>query len=467
MAAPGALAEAVRGALVRVIDPEIRKPITELDMIGSVAVSAEGEASVALKLTIVGCPAAATIERDVREATATVPGVTSVQVDVSVMSKEERAALTEKLRGPGRREMPFGPGSLTRVYAVTSGKGGVGKSTLTANLAVALAARGLAVGLIDADVYGFSIPGILGLVDADGFAARPTRVDDMILPPVAYGVKVISIGMFIDPEQASATGGAVAWRGPMLHRTINQFLTDVYFGDLDVLLLDLPPGTGDVAISIGQLLPNADVIVLTTPQAAAADVAERSGLVAMQTGQNVYGVIENMAGFAAPDGTVLDIFGAGGGQDVADRLSARQRDRVAATAAAGASRHSAAAGGLGAAPGDEGNPDGSVTAIGERSVDGDASTDAGRTTTAPTLNDRRLRSERSSGEVGVGDEPGTVPLLASVPISMALRTGGDTGAPVVIADPADPASIAIGAVADRMARRGRNLAGRKLGLAPV
>jgi ATP-binding protein involved in chromosome partitioning len=382
------LAAAVRTALGRVIDPEIRKPITELDMVGGVDVTAEGAASVALKLTIVGCPAAATIERDVRDAAGSVPGVTGVSVDVSVMTKEERSALTERLRGPGgARTMPFGPGSLTRVYAVTSGKGGVGKSTLTANLAVALAARGLSVGLVDADVYGFSIPGILGLVDDAGVAARPTRVDDMILPPVAHGVKVISIGMFIDPEQASATGGAVAWRGPMLHRTITQFLTDVYFGDLDVLLLDLPPGTGDVAISIGQLLPNADVIVLTTPQAAAADVAERSGLVAMQTGQNVYGVIENMAGFAAPDGTVLDIFGAGGGREVAERLSARQGSDV--------------------------------------------------------------------------------PLLASVPISVALRTGGDAGAPVVLADPADPASLAISSVAEKMARRGRGLAGRKLGLAPA
>ncbi|WP_291049358.1 P-loop NTPase [Herbiconiux sp.] len=383
----GMLAEAVRGALGTVIDPEIRRPITELDMVGEVAVSSEGHAQVDLKLTIVGCPAAATIERDVREAAGRVQGVTAVTVDVSVMSREERTALTTRLRGPGRRTMPFGPGTLTRVYAITSGKGGVGKSTLTANLAVALAARGLSVGLIDADVHGFSIPGILGLTDENGTAVRPTRLGEMILPPVAHGVKVISIGMFIDPEQASATGGAVAWRGPMLHRTINQFLTDVFFGDLDVLLLDLPPGTGDVAISIGQLLPNAEVVVLTTPQAAAADVAERSGLVAMQTGQHVYGVIENMAGFVAPDGSLHEIFGSGGGLDVAGRLSARQGSDV--------------------------------------------------------------------------------PLLASVPISLALRSGGDTGAPVVIADPTDPASVAIAQVAERMARRGRDLAGRKLGLSPV
>ncbi|GLK18211.1 ATP-binding protein involved in chromosome partitioning [Herbiconiux flava] len=401
------LATAVRTALARVIDPEIRKPITELDMVGGVQVDAAGLASVDLKLTIVGCPAASTIERDVRQAAAGVPGVRAVDVAVSVMTKEERQALTEKLRGPGGpRTMPFGPGSLTRVYAVTSGKGGVGKSTLTANLAVALAARGLAVGLVDADVYGFSIPGILGLVDEHGVAARPTRVDDMILPPVAHGVKVISIGMFIDPEQSSATGGAVAWRGPMLHRTITQFLTDVYFGDLDVLLLDLPPGTGDVAISIGQLLPNAEVIVLTTPQPAAADVAERSGLVAMQTGQHVYGVIENMAGYAAPDGTVVDLFGAGGGAEVARRLSDRQQAATAARTAAGA-------------------------------------------TGAHATHD------------------GAVPLLASVPISVALRSGGDAGAPVVLAHPTDPAAVAIASVADRIARRGRGLAGRKLGLAPA
>ncbi|GAA2236908.1 Mrp/NBP35 family ATP-binding protein [Herbiconiux moechotypicola] len=382
------LADGVRGALARVVDPEIRKPITELGMLGEVSVDDQGTASIALKLTIVGCPAAHTIERDVREAAATVAGVQRVDVDVDVMTKEERAALTERLRGPGARTMPFGPGSLTRVYAITSGKGGVGKSTLTANLAVSLAAKGLSVGLVDADVHGFSIPGVLGLVGEDGLAARPTRVDDMILPPVAYGVKVISIGMFIDPAQASATGGAVAWRGPMLHRTITQFLTDVYFGDLDVLLLDLPPGTGDVAISIGQLLPNADVIVLTTPQAAAAEVAERSGLVARQTGQRLYGVIENMAGFAGPDGEIVEIFGAGGGAEVARRLSERSPD-------------------------------------------------------AP------------------------VPLLASVPISVALRRGGDDGVPVVLADPADPASVAIDSVAERMARRGRDLAGRRLGLAPA
>ncbi|HEY2556499.1 MAG TPA: P-loop NTPase, partial [Diaminobutyricibacter sp.] len=314
------LADAVHSALARVLDPEIRRPITELDMVGAVSVDAAGTARVAIKLTIVGCPAADTIERDVRAATASVPGVTDVVVDVSVMTPEERRALTERLRGSRATRRPqFGPESLTQIYAVTSGKGGVGKSTVTANLAVALAQRGLAVGILDADVYGFSIPGILGLVDASGSAPRPTRVDDMILPPVAHDVKVISIGMFVDSPSA-----AVAWRGPMLHRTIQQFLTDVFWGDLDVLLLDLPPGTGDVAITVGQLLSHADVVVVTTPQPAAADVAERSGTVARQTGQRVIGVIENMAGLAQPDGTILDVFGSGGGAEVAARLSAGQ-----------------------------------------------------------------------------------------------------------------------------------------------
>ena len=273
-------------------------------------------------LTIVGCPAADRISTDVRAAAASVPGVTDVALEVGVMSPVERRELTERLRG-GRpaREMPFGPGSLTRVIAVTSGKGGVGKSTVTANLAVALAARGLAVGLVDADVHGFSIPGLLGLVDADGNVPQPTRIDDLMLPPVAYGVKVISIGMFLRRAHGEAPVGAVAWRGPMLHRTVQQFLTDVFFGDLDVLLLDMPPGTGDIAISVGQLLPNAEVIVVTTPQAAASDVAVRSGVVARQTGQRVTGVVENMAAMTLPDGTTFELFGAGGGAEVAGALS--------------------------------------------------------------------------------------------------------------------------------------------------
>ena len=290
--------EAVRASLARVIDPEIRRPITDLDMVRAVAVDG-GRATVELVLTIIGCPAADTIERDVRAAVLATPGISDLDLTIGVMTVPEREALVARLRGT--RTTQFGPDTLTKIYAITSGKGGVGKSTLTANLAVALAAQGLKVGLVDADVFGFSIPGILGL----GPDAKPTKVGDLMMPPSGHGVAVISIGMFVDGSTA------VSWRGPLLHRTIQQFLTDVWFGDLDVLLLDLPPGTGDVAISIGQLLPHAEVLVVTTPQPAAAEVAERSGLVARQTGQTVIGVIENMTG---------DLFGSGGGEAVAARL---------------------------------------------------------------------------------------------------------------------------------------------------
>lgn len=307
------LATAVRTAVGAVVDPELRVPIGELDMVEAVAVDG-AHASVAVQLTIVGCPASDRIERDVRAAALGVAGIESVEVELGVMTPAQRTALTEKLRG-GRRAMPFDKDSLTRVILISSGKGGVGKSTISANLAVALAQRGRRVGLIDADVHGFSIPQLMGLTDAAGRAPQPTRIDNLMLPPVAHGVKVISIGMFLpDPD------AVVAWRGPMLHRTVQQFLTDVHFGDLDYLLIDMPPGTGDIAISIGQLLPHAGVIVVTTPQPTASEVAIRSGRVARQTGQHVIGVIENMAAMTLPDGTVLDLFGAGGGQEVADTL---------------------------------------------------------------------------------------------------------------------------------------------------
>ena len=350
-------------ALSFVVDPEIRKPITELDMVGWVKATDAGEASAQIKLTIIGCPAARTIERNVRAAIAAVPGVTAVTLDMITMTTMERNELTYKLRNGRPKTLQFGPDSPTRIYAVTSGKGGVGKSTVTANLAVALAAHGLRVGIVDADVFGFSIPGILGIANE-----KPTRVNDMILPPIAFEVKVISIGMFVE------SGTAVSWRGPMLHRTVQQFLTDVYFGDLDVLLLDLPPGTGDVAISIGQLLPQAEVLVVTTPQPAAADVAERSALVARQTGQKVLGVIENMAGLVQQDGSVLELFGSGGGADTAARLSTPEQP---------------------------------------------------------------------------------VPLLASIPLSISLRAGGDTGTPIVLSDPDDPAAVAIASVAEYLAARER------------
>ena len=304
----------VRAAVGTVLDPELRRPLAALDMIGDVAVS-EGVAHVDVRLTVVGCPAADRIERDVREAAAAVPGVARAEVALGVMTPAERAALTERLRAGRTRGIPFTPDSLTRVIAVTSGKGGVGKSSTTANLAVALAQRGLAVGLVDADVHGFSIPGLLGLVDGAGRTVRPTRIDDLILPPVAFGVKVVSIGMFVPPGQP------VVWRGPMLHRALQQFLADVFWGDLDVLLLDLPPGTGDIAISVAQLLPGSEIVVVTTPQVAAAEVAARAGAVAVQTRQRVVGVVENMAWLEQPDGSRLELFGSGGGQQVADDLA--------------------------------------------------------------------------------------------------------------------------------------------------
>lgn len=307
-----ALEQAVSAALATVIDPELRRPITELGMVGGIETSDGGRVRITVLLTIAGCPLRGTITADCEAALAAVPGVTAVEVDLRVMSQEQRDALKELLRGRGgRRGIPFNdPGSLTKVYAVASGKGGVGKSSVTVNLATALAARGLRVGIVDADVHGFSVPALMGI------SQPPTKVDDMILPPVAYGVKVISIGMFVAGNQP------VAWRGPMLHRALEQFLTDVYFGDLDVLFLDLPPGTGDIAISVAQLLPGAQLLVVTTPQAAAADVAERAGTIAVQTGQTVAGVIENMSYLEMPDGARMELFGSGGGAVLAGRLSA-------------------------------------------------------------------------------------------------------------------------------------------------
>ncbi|SDW28884.1 ATP-binding protein involved in chromosome partitioning [Arthrobacter sp. yr096] len=307
-----ASAEALQAALATVIDPELRRPITELGMVESVSADAAGAVQLAVLLTIAGCPLRDTITNDATEALSRVPGVTSVDVELKVMTSAQREALKEQLRGPGgQRGIPFTkPGSLTKVYAVASGKGGVGKSSVTVNLACALAAQGLRVGIVDADVHGFSVPALMGITQ------KPTQVDDMILPPVAYGVKVISIGMFVAGNQP------VAWRGPMLHRALEQFLTDVYFGDLDALFLDLPPGTGDIAISVAQLLPNAEILVVTTPQAAAADVAERAGTIATQTGQKVAGVIENMSFLEMPDGGRMELFGSGGGAILAERLTA-------------------------------------------------------------------------------------------------------------------------------------------------
>jgi ATP-binding protein involved in chromosome partitioning len=304
--------EALNAALATVIDPELRRPITELGMLDSVEASPDGTVRVAVLLTIAGCPLRETITADATAALTRVPGVTAVDVELKVMTQAQRDALKEQLRGAGgQRGIPFNePGSLTKVFAVASGKGGVGKSSVTVNLACALAAQGLRVGIVDADVHGFSVPALMGITQ------QPTRVDDMILPPVAFGVKVISIGMFVSGNKA------VAWRGPMLHRALEQFLTDVYFGDLDALFLDLPPGTGDIAISVAQLLPNAEILVVTTPQAAAADVAERAGTIATQTGQKLAGVVENMSFLEMPDGGRMELFGSGGGRVLAERLSA-------------------------------------------------------------------------------------------------------------------------------------------------
>jgi ATP-binding protein involved in chromosome partitioning len=227
------------------------------------------------------------------------------------MNDEQRTELRKQLRGDAREPViPFAqPSSLTRVYAVASGKGGVGKSSVTVNLAAAMAARGLSVGVLDADIHGHSIPRMMGTTD------RPTQVESMILPPIAHEVKVISIAQFTEGNTP------VVWRGPMLHRALQQFLADVYWGDLDVLLLDLPPGTGDIAISVAQLIPNAEILVVTTPQLAAAEVAERAGSIALQTRQRIVGVVENMSGLALPDGSTLQVFGEGGGRQVAERLS--------------------------------------------------------------------------------------------------------------------------------------------------
>ena len=300
----------VTTALSTVLDPEIRRPITELNMVRDIAFEGDGLVSVLIALTTSGCPLRDTITKDVTAAVVALPGVEAVRVDMTVMTPDERTELRTLLRGGiGEPVIPFAqPGNLTRVLAVSSGKGGVGKSTVTANLAVALAKQGLSVGVLDADIYGFSIPLMLGVTQ------NPTKVDDMILPPVAHGVKVISIGMFTPPGQP------VVWRGPMLHRALQQFLADVFWGDLDVLLLDLPPGTGDIAISVAQLIPEAELLVVTTPQQAAADVASRAGVMAMQTRQRIAGVIENMSWLTQPDGSKLEIFGSGGGAQVAGSL---------------------------------------------------------------------------------------------------------------------------------------------------
>src|SRR5438067_1246980 len=290
--------EAVLEALSRVIDPELKRPVTELDMVRSIEVDG-GQVAVTIARTVAGCPLRSSFEDQVRREVATLDGVAEVTLSFDVMSPEERQALTTKLRGGVEVRKGLSLAASTRVLAVCSGKGGVGKSTVTANLAVALSRDGRSVGILDADIYGHSIPHLLGIHQ------KPIAVDKMIVPPVKDDLKLMSIGFFLDDNQP------VMWRGPMLHRALEQFLSDVHWGELDVLVVDMPPGTGDVAISLGQLLPRAEVIVVTTPQPLAQEVAARAGAMARKTNMRLIGVVENMSG---------DVFGSGGGAALAADL---------------------------------------------------------------------------------------------------------------------------------------------------
>jgi ATP-binding protein involved in chromosome partitioning len=305
------LTAAVWDALGQVEDPELHQPITQLKMVKSVDIDSEFNVSVSVYLTIAACPLRERITTDVQRAASGIPGVRSVTVELDVMSDQQRQELKRMVRGgSGEPSIPFArPDSTTKVFCIASGKGGVGKSSVTVNLATTMARRGLRVGIIDADIHGHSIPDMLGC------QASPTQIDGMIVPPSVDGIKLMSISMFVQNNEP------VIWRGPMLHRALQQFFADVFWGDLDILLVDLPPGTGDIAISIAQLVPNAAMLVVTTPQEVASKIAERAGAVARQTKQTVAGVIENMSWYIAPDGSRHEMFGHGGGAKVADRLS--------------------------------------------------------------------------------------------------------------------------------------------------
>jgi ATP-binding protein involved in chromosome partitioning len=303
-------AQLVRATLASVIDPEINRSIADLNMIGDIHVD-NNNIDAEIKLTIAGCPWRVSLEETVRQKLNDLPGVGTVNVNFTPMTKEELDAVKLKLRGP-EPEIPFNkPGNKTHIIGIASGKGGVGKSSITANLAVALARKGYKVGVLDADIYGFSQPRMLGTQD------HPTLFgDNMLLPPISQGVKVISTALLLEtPNQP------VAMRGPMLHGVLSTYLSQVYWDDLDFLLLDMPPGTGDIAISVAQLLPKSKIVVVTTPQTSAAEVAQRAGILATKTGQQIIGVIENMSWLIQPDGSKLDIFGNGGGQEVAENLS--------------------------------------------------------------------------------------------------------------------------------------------------
>ncbi len=306
------LLEQVNAALATVSDPELHRPLPELGMVEAVEIT-QGVAKLKILLTISGCPMQDRLRGDITEAVSKVSGIAMVEVVFGVMNEEQRNNVKKLLRGGREKFIPFAqPESLTRVVGVASGKGGVGKSSLTTNLAVAVARKGLRVGILDADVYGHSIPRLMGLM-----GQRPTAIDQMFIPLESYGVKVVSMEMF-KPERSDA----VAYRGPLLHKVLEQLLSDAYWGDLDLLLIDLPPGTGDLAISLGQLIPGSEILVVTTPQVAAAEVAERAGRIAHQIKQHLVGVIENMSDFPCPHcSDTISLFGSGGGEETARRLS--------------------------------------------------------------------------------------------------------------------------------------------------
>jgi ATP-binding protein involved in chromosome partitioning len=299
-------------ALEQVIDPELKRPVTELDMVRDVLVDDGGGVSVTIALTVAGCPLRNSFEEQVARHVGAVPGVTAVRLGFDVMTPDEKASLVTRLRG-GRPEKSISLSPTTRVVVVASGKGGVGKSTLTANLAYALSELGEQVGVLDGDVYGHSIPHMLGVHQ------RPIAVDEMIVPPVRGDLKLMSIGFFLDDN------APIMWRGPMLHKALEQFLSDVHWGELDTLVVDMPPGTGDVAMSLGQLLPRAEVLVVTTPQPAAQQVAVRSAQMAMKLGMRILGAVENMSYLA---GTGQELFGSGGGQRLADEIGAPLLARI-------------------------------------------------------------------------------------------------------------------------------------------
>ena len=362
----------VLDALRPVQDPELGRSIVDLDMVRDIRVD-DGRVAVTVALTVAGCPLRAEITDRVTRAVQPLDGVQAVDVELTVMTDEQRAALRDRMQGAGAQgggaqaqgqhghgpaaAIPFAdPGSRTRVIGLSSGKGGVGKSSVTVNLAIALSRLGHEVAVLDADVYGFSVPKMLGI------AQEPVVIDGMIVPPVGHGVKVVSTGFFVGDDQP------VIWRGPMLHKALEQFLTDVLWGEPDYLLVDMPPGTGDVALSLSQFMPRTEVFVVTTPQAAAQRVAQRSALMARKVNLPVRGVVENMSWFTGDDGKRYPIFGEGGGQALAESLG--------------------------------------------------------------------------------------VPLVAQIPLVVALREGGDVGAPVTVVDPTSEASAAFTGLAERVAAMG-------------